>query len=78
MAAFLNSLMFTSKRIEVIEDTFRRPFDQAKEMIDTWSSEQGSQATRRVLIEAMLQCGLRAQANKFFAEEFVDYVKPLK
>ncbi|XP_062514510.1 uncharacterized protein LOC134190101 [Corticium candelabrum] len=78
VASFLNSTLFPSREIKVIEDTFRRPFDQAKEMIDTWSSELGNKATRRVLIEAMLECGLRAQANNIFTEELVDYVKPLK
>lgn len=71
VAGFLDTDYFTIDQIEILKRQHTQPKTQARAMLEKWSSRSASKATRRSLIQAMVDADYGAQANDVFGEAMV-------
>ena len=76
--ALLDSEMFSVSTIKVIQEEHSEPFQHTRAMLEKWCNEMDRQATRRKIIEALLQMGLTRPARKVFGKELVEFVRKTK
>ena len=71
-ASVLAPNLFTTGKIVAIErQRPASPFLQAKTMLDIWCDQLGAKPQRHLLIDALIQRGLRSQAEAVFGVEVV-------
>lgn len=74
-AAFLAPDVFTAAAIELIDTDYRKSFLRAQAVLEKWSSKFNKEATCGVLIAALLDVDLKAQACEVFGIELVNFVQ---
>ncbi len=69
LAVALDSDTFNVGKIAVIKQQHLvDPFMQLYSMLDNWRSKRASEATRRILIKALIKCGWTSEARSIFGD----------
>ncbi len=68
LADTLDNVTFDTGKIAVITTDSSMPFMQLKSMFEIWLSKHASEATRRILIKALIKCGWTREARSIFGD----------
>ena len=78
LGARLSADMFPTKRTDVITDKYRDPFLRSQAMLEEWREAMGRRATRDVIVQTLLEMGLRKEACDIFGYDVVELIYPKK
>ena len=76
LAAELDPDKFTMAKIKIMKTEILKPSGRTRKMLEDWHNNLASQATRRKLINALCECGCRADAERVFGRASVESVNP--
>ena len=76
--SLLSADLFSTKRTDVITDTYRKPFLRAKAMLEEWREAMGTRATCHLIVQTLLEMGLRKEACDIFGSDVVELIYPNK
>ena len=76
--SLLSADMFPTNRTDVITDTYRNPFLRAKAMLEEWREAMGRRATCDLIVQTLLEMGLRKEACDIFGYDVVELIYPNK
>ena len=76
--ARLSADMFLTKRTNIITATYRDPFLRAKAMLEEWREAMGRRATCHLIVQTLLEMGLRKEACDIFGSDVVELIYPNK
>ena len=76
--SLLSAGMFPTYRTNVITATYRNPFLRAKAMLEEWREAMGRRATCDLIVQTLLEMGLRKEACDIFGYGIVELINPNK
>ena len=76
--SLLSADMFPTRKTDVITDTYRKPFLRAKAMLEEWREAMGKRATCDLIVQTLLEMGLRKEACDIFGYDVVELIYPNK
>ena len=71
----LSPAMYSIAKIDVIKDTYSKPFERAHAALSMWTDEMVNAATCRLLVLPLLEMGMRQQASRIFGDDLVEAIR---